>query len=108
MKEYTADIVRNIALIGHGGSGKTSLAEACLFTSGTINRLGKVEEGNTVSDYRPDEIERQISINSSILFCDWKGVKVNMLDTPGYTDFTGEVKSALRVADAAVILEDSI
>jgi elongation factor G len=103
MKEYTADIVRNIALIGHGGSGKTSLAEACLFTSGTINRLGKVEEGNTISDYRPDEIERQISINSSILFCDWKGVKVNILDTPGYTDFTGEVKSALRVADAAVI-----
>jgi elongation factor G len=103
MKEYTADIIRNIVLIGHGGSGKTSLAESCLFTSGTTNRLGKVEEGNTISDYHHDEIERQISINSSILFCDWKGVKVNIIDTPGYTDFTGEVKSALRVADAAVV-----
>ncbi|MBI4811439.1 MAG: elongation factor G, partial [Ignavibacteriales bacterium] len=103
MKEYTAETIRNITLIGHGGSGKTSFAEACLFTTGMINRFGKVEEGNTVSDYRHDEIERQISINSSLLFCDWKGIKINIIDTPGYTDFTGEVKSALRVSDTAVI-----
>ncbi len=103
MKEYPAESIRNIALIGHGGSGKTSFAEACLFTAGVINRLGKVEEKNTISDYRDDEKERQISINASLLFCEWKGAKVNILDTPGYTDFTGEVKAALRVVDTAVI-----
>jgi elongation factor G len=103
MKEYTADFIRNITLVGHGGSGKTSFAEACLFTSGITTRFGKVEEGNTLSDYRPDEIERQISINSSLLFCEWKGCKINIIDTPGYTDFTGEVRSALRVADTALI-----
>ncbi|MDI6767087.1 MAG: elongation factor G [Bacteroidota bacterium] len=103
MKEYTAESIRNIALVGHGGSGKTSLAEASLFTSGITTRFGKIEEGNTISDYRPDEIERQISINSSLLHCDWKGVKLNILDTPGYTDFTGEVRSALRIMDTTVI-----
>ncbi len=103
MKEYNGQSIRNVALVGHGGSGKTSLAEACLFTAGATNRFGKVEEGNTVSDYHPDEIERQISINSSLMFCDWRGTKINILDTPGYTDFTGEVKCSLRVADTAVI-----
>jgi elongation factor G len=103
MKEYTAENIRNIAFVGHGGSGKTSLAEASLFTSGAVTRFGKVEEGNTVSDYHTDEIERQISINTSLLHCEWKGIKLNILDTPGYTDFTGEVKSALRVSDTAVV-----
>jgi elongation factor G len=103
MKEYPASHIRNIALVGHGGAGKTMFAEACLFVSGTTNRFGKVEEGNTVADYHPDEIERQISINASLLFCDWKGTKLNIIDTPGYTDFTGEVKSSLRVADTAII-----
>jgi len=103
MKEYSGETIRNIALVGHGGAGKTILAEAALYTAGAITRFGKVEEGNTVSDYHPDEVERQISINTSLLFCDWKGFKINLLDTPGYTDFTGEVKSALRVADTAAI-----
>jgi elongation factor G len=103
MKEYTQDALRNIALIGHGGSGKTSLAEAMLFTAGATTRLGRTQEGNTVSDYHPDEIERQISINTSLMHCEWKGAKLNILDTPGYTDFTGEVKCALRVADTAVL-----
>ena len=103
MKEFTPQTIRNIALAGHGGSGKTSLAEAMAFTAGTTTRLGKVEEGTTVSDYHPDEIERQISINTSILFCEWKNSKLNILDTPGYTDFTGEVKCGLRVADTALI-----
>lgn len=103
MKEYTSEIIRNIAFVGHGGAGKTSLAEAALFTAGTTTRFGRVEEGNTVSDYHPDEIERQISINASLLFCDWKGMKINIVDTPGYTDFTGEVKSGLRVTDTAVV-----
>ncbi|HEV8538246.1 MAG TPA: elongation factor G [Bacteroidota bacterium] len=103
MKEYSAEHIRNVAFAGHGGAGKTMLAESCLFTAGATTRFGKVEEGNTVSDYHPDEIERQISINSSLMFCEWKGTKLNFLDTPGYTDFTGEVKSSLRVADTAVI-----
>ena len=73
MKEYTPDHLRNVSLIGHGGAGKTSLAEAMLFSAGSTTRLGRVEEGNTLSDYHPDEIERQISINTSLLFCEWKG-----------------------------------
>ncbi len=104
MKEYSPAHIRNVSLIGHGGSGKTSFSEAMLFSAGAINRLGRVEEGNTLSDYHPDEIERQISINSSLLFCDWKGIKFNVLDTPGYTDFTGEVKSSLSVSDNAIII----
>ncbi|MBM4168002.1 MAG: elongation factor G [Ignavibacteria bacterium] len=96
--------IRNIALIGHGGSGKTTLTEAILFTTGTVNRLGKVDDGSTVSDYHPDEIERKISINASLLHCDWQGHKINLLDTPGYSDFTGEVVCSLKVADAAVML----
>ncbi len=108
MKEYTPDHIRNVALIGHGGSGKTSLAEAMLFSAGATNRFGRVEEGNTLSDYHPDEVERQISINTSLLFCEWKGNKINILDTPGYSDFTGEVKSALRVADTAFVLVKAV
>jgi len=104
MKEFTPDHIRNLALIGHGGAGKTSTAEAALFSAGSTTRLGRVEEGNTLSDYHPDEIERQISINASLLFCEWKSYKINILDTPGYTDFTGEVKASLRVADTAVVL----
>jgi elongation factor G len=103
-KEYTSEKIRNIALIGHGGSGKTTMSEAMLFTSGTSTRFGRVEDGSTVSDYHPDEIERKISINSSLLHCDWEGYKFNILDTPGYSDFTGEVLSSLRVADMAVVL----
>ncbi len=104
MKEYTPDHLRNIALVGHGGAGKTSFAEALLFSAGTTTRLGKVEEGNTLSDYHPDEVDRQISINTSLLNAEWKSCKINILDTPGYTDFTGEVKAAMRVADTAVVL----
>ena len=104
MKEFATDHIRNICLVGHGGAGKTMMAEALLFTAGTINRLGRVEEGNTVSDYRSDEIERQISVSSGLLFCEWKGNKVNVLDTPGYTDFTGDVKSSLHVSDTALVL----
>lgn len=103
MKEYHPEQIRNIALIGHGGSGKTSFAEAACFCAGSTTRLGRVEEGNTVSDYHPDEIERQISINSAVISNEWHGFKVNLIDTPGYTDFTGEVKSSLRVSDTALV-----
>jgi elongation factor G len=103
-KEYAPERIRNFALIGHGGSGKTTLAECLLFTSKTTNRLGRVEEGSTVSDYHPDEIERRISINASLLHADWRDHKLNILDTPGYSDFTGEVLAALRVSDLALVL----
>ena len=101
-REYTSQQIRTIALIGHGGSGKTSFSEAALFSTGITNRQGRIEDGNTVSDYHPDEIERKISINASLLTTDVNNIKINILDTPGYTDFTGEVKAALRVCDSAV------
>ena len=104
LKDYTIHKIRTITLIGHGGAGKTTLAEAMLFTSGATNRFGKVDEGSTVSDYHSDEIERRISINAALLHCDWQGCKLNILDTPGYSDFTGEVISSLSVADTAIVL----
>lgn len=103
MKSYTGDAIRNVALVGHGGCGKTSLAEALLFTSGAVDRLGRVDEGNTTSDYDPDEIKRKISINATLAPCEWKGLKVNFIDTPGYADFVGDVKSTLRVVEGALI-----
>jgi elongation factor G len=103
LKEFTSDNIRNIALIGHGGAGKTAFAEAVLFSSDATSRLGKIEEGTTISDYNADEIERQISIHASLLHCEWKAKKINIIDTPGYTDFTGEVKCGLRVADVGVL-----
>lgn len=107
MKEYNSDAIRNIAFIGHGGSGKTSLSEAILFQSGVINRVGKIEEGNTTSDFNPNEIERNISINASPLHVEWNNTKINILDTPGYSDFLGQVISSLHVADVAVSMVKS-
>ncbi len=107
MKEYSTEQIRNIALLSHGSAGKTSLAEAMLFDTGAITRLGKVDEGTTVSDYDEEEIRRHISLSTSIVPCEWNGHKINALDTPGYLDFVGEVKGAVRVADGAVILLDA-
>ena len=108
MKEYKTDQLRNVVLLGHGSSGKTSLGEAMLFNSGAINRMGRVEDGTTVSDYDEEEIRRRISLSLSLLPCEWKGHKINIIDTPGYMDFVGEVKSATRVADLALILVDAV
>jgi elongation factor G len=104
MKQYPSEQIRNVVLLGHGSTGKTSLSEALLFTSGAVNRLGDVDEGTTVGDYDPDEVKRKISINLSLLPCEWKGCKINVVDTPGYADFVGEVKAGLRAADLAVIV----
>jgi len=104
VKEHGPDTIRNIAFIGHGVTGKTSLSEIILYTAHEINRIGSVTEGNTVSDYSPNEIEKQISISTSLMHIEWEGNKINILDTPGYSDFIGDVKSAMRVADTAVML----
>jgi elongation factor G len=108
MKEYQTKQLRNVVLLGHGSAGKTSLAEAMLFTSGAINRMGRVEDGTTVADFDDEEKNRTISLNLSIVPVEWRGHKINVLDTPGYTDFVGEAKSAVRVADLALILVDAV
>ena len=104
MQQSGPDKIRNIALLSHSGAGKTSLAEAMLFDTGAITRVGNVTDGTTTSDYDPDEIKHKISINMSILPVVWKSNKINIIDTPGYPDFVGEVRSGLRVCEGAVIL----
>lgn len=104
MKDYNAGKLRNVCLMSHGGAGKTTLAEAMLFNTGAIDRLGKVTEGTTTTDYDPEEIKRHISINTAIAPCEWKDHKINVIDTPGYFDFVGEIKQGIQVADSAVIL----
>ncbi len=108
MKEYATDFIRNVAFISHGGGGKTSLGEALLYLTGAVNRMGKIEEGNTVADFEDEEIRRKLSLSTAILSLEHKDHKVNLLDTPGYADFIGEVISALRVADGAAVLVDSV
>ncbi len=108
MRKYPADKIRNVALIGHGSAGKTSLAEAMLWRAGVIDRMGKIDSGNTASDADPDEVARQISINTALLPHEWQEHKVNLLDTPGYADFIGEVVAGLRVADAVVLVVDAV
>lgn len=104
MNVYTTDKIRNIVLLGHGGSGKTSLVEAMAYLSGITSRMGKITDGNTVSDFGKEEIKRTFSINTTIVPIEWEGTKINVLDTPGYFDFVGEVEEAVSAADAAVIV----
>ncbi|MBR9975528.1 MAG: elongation factor G [Bacteroidetes bacterium] len=108
MKEFTSDQIRNVALIGHGSSGKTILADAMLLTSGATTRIGRIEDGSTTSDYHSDEIERQISINSTLLSTEYRGHKLNIIDTPGYSDFQGDVVSSLRVVDTGLLVLKSV
>lgn len=104
MKVYTTDKIRNVVLLGHGGSGKTSLAEAMGYLSGITSRMGKVADGNTLSDYSKEEQKRQFSISTSVIPIEWEGYKINILDTPGYFDFVGEAEEALSAAGAAIIV----
>jgi len=104
MKQYGLESIRNVVLLSHSGDGKTSVSEAALFNAGAITRLGRVDEGTTTSDYDPDEVKRKISINLTMLPSEWKGTKINLIDTPGYSDFVGEVKAAIRVSEGAVIV----
>jgi elongation factor G len=103
MEKYGLTNIRNLVLLGHSGSGKTTLSEAVLFTTGVINRLGKVDEGTTASDYDATEARRKISISLSVLPCIWKSTKLNLLDAPGYADFIAEVKAGIRVSESALI-----
>lgn len=103
MKQYTADKIRNLALAGHGNAGKTSLAEAMLYLSGATDRLGKTAEGNTVCDFDPEEIKRKVSVSSAIAPLEWKGSKINLLDTPGLFDFAAGMYEGARAADCLMI-----
>jgi elongation factor G len=108
MREYATEFLRNVALVGHQGAGKTSLVEALLYNTGAINRLGRVEEGNTVSDWDEDERERGLSLSTSLVPIEFNDHKINVLDTPGYTDFQGELKNAIRVADSVIVVVDAV
>jgi elongation factor G len=108
MKDYTTEQIRNVALAGHQGSGKTSLIEALLFTTSAITRMGKIAEGTTVSDFDEDERSRQLSINTTLIPLEFQDCKINLLDTPGYPDFQGEVKNAIRVCDCVLVAVDAV
>jgi elongation factor G len=108
MRVFESDSIRNICIVGHGAAGKTSLTSAMLFVSGAVNRLAKVDDGNTVTDWEDEEIERKISISSSLAHCEWNKKKINILDTPGYRPFIAETQLAFRAADAVVIVVDAV
>jgi elongation factor G len=108
VKSYKTENIRNIVLVGHGGAGKTSLAEAMLFRSGAITRMGKITEGNTVTDFDEEEIRKGISVSTALAPVEWDGHKINVLDAPGYADFVGEMRAAMRVADLAVFVVSGV
>ncbi len=108
MEKYAMESIRNVALFGHGGSGKTSLSEAMLFDAGVTTRMGRVDEGNTVSDFEPDEQKKKISVSTSLLPFEWNNHKVNLLDVPGFPDFIGETIQAMRVADGAIFVISAV
>src|SRR5256885_7480875 len=100
--------IRNVGVVGHGGVGKTSMVEAMLFAAGAVTRLGKVDDGSTTTDFDPDEIKRKISINAAVAYCDYKGHRINFVDTPRYRDFISDARAGLRVVEAAVVVVDAV
>ena len=108
MKDYLSEQIRNVALAGHQGAGKTSLVEALLFSTGAISRMGHVTDGTTTSDYDEDERTRHLSIGISLIPIEFNSCKINVMDTPGYPDFQGEVKNAVRVSDCVLIAVDAV
>ena len=108
MKVYDAASIRNVAVVGHGGCGKTQLVSALLFAAGMVNRLGRVDDGTTVTDYDPEEIARKHTLSTSLAFAEWRKTKINLLDTPGVANFFADTRAALRVADAAIVVVDAV
>ena len=104
MKEYKSDRIKNLGIVAHGGAGKTSLAEAMLFNAGAVTRLGRVDDGTATTDFEPEEVKRKVSISAALAPCEWKDHKINVVDTPGYSDFVAEVKGTLRAVDAALVV----
>src|SRR5512135_244529 len=104
MKDYATPAIRNVAVVGHGGSGKTSLVDALAFVAGSSKRHGRIKEGSALTDYSPDEIERGYSINLALAHAEWEGVKINLVDTPGYLDFAGDALAGVYAADASLIV----
>lgn len=104
MKDYTSNKIRSVGIVGHSGSGKTSVAEALLFRSGAITRMGKIEDGSMTTDYEPEEIKRKVTISSALAPVEWKDNKINFIDTPGYADFVAEVKGCLHAVDSALVV----
>src|SRR5687767_7744731 len=108
MKVYDAQSIRNVAFVGHSGAGKTQLVASLLFDAGAVNRLGRVDEGTTVTDYDEEEIARKHTLSSSLAHAEWNKHKINFIDTPGMANFLSESRAALRVADAALVVVDAV
>src|SRR3970040_899794 len=108
MKVYDAPSIRNVALVGHSGAGKTQLTAALLFDAGAINRLGRVDEGTTITDYDEEEIARKHTLSSSLAYAEWNKQKINFIDTPGMANFLSDARAALRVVDAALVVIDAV
>src|SRR5499426_4494364 len=108
MKVYDAAAIRNVAVIGHGGCGKTQLVSAMLFGAGAVNRLGRVDEGTTVTDFDEEEISRKHTLSSSLAYAEWQRLKINIIDTPGFANFLTDARAALRVVEAAVVVVDAV
>src|SRR6185312_2588928 len=108
MKVYDATSLRNVAIVGHGGCGKTQLVSTLLFVAGAVNRLGKVDEGTTVTDFDEEEIARKHTLSSSLAYAEWQKTKINIIDTPGFANFLSDAKAALRVAEGALLVVDAV
>src|SRR6476620_1030139 len=108
MKVYDAASIRNMAVVGHGGCGKTQLVSAMLFVAGAVNRMGKVDDGTTVTDFDDEEIARKHTLSSSLAYAEWQKAKINFVDTPGFANFLTDARAALRVVEAAVVAVDAV
>src|SRR5690348_3191304 len=108
MKVYDAATIRNVALVGHGGCGKTQLASSLLFVAGAVNRLGRVDDGTTITDFDDEEIARKHTLSSSLAFAEWQKAKINIIDTPGFANFLSDARAALRVTEAALVVVDAV
>jgi elongation factor G len=108
MKVYDATSLRNVAIVGHGGCGKTQLVSTMLFVAGAVNRIGRVDDGTTITDFDEEEIARKHTLSSSLAYAEWQKIKINIIDTPGFANFLTDARAALRVAEAALVVVDAV